>query len=76
MYNLTFDTTGSSCGIILQNDSDVISVYEKTMDFGQSEELMVQIEIMFCLFVSAQVRLPVFVHQYPPPEFLTLLARS
>ena len=46
MYNLTFDTTGSSCGIILQNDSDVISVYEKTMDFGQSEELMVQIEIM------------------------------
>lgn len=46
MYNLTFDTTGSSCSIILQNDSDVISVYEKTMDFGQSEELMVQIEIM------------------------------
>ncbi len=46
MYNLTFDTTGSSCSIILQKDSEVISVYEKTMDFGQSEELMIQLQRM------------------------------
>lgn len=44
MYNLTFDTTGSSCSIILQKDSEVISIYEKAMDFGQSEELMPKIE--------------------------------
>ena len=44
MYNLTFDTTGSSCSIILQKDEEIIGVYEKTMDFGQSEELMVQIQ--------------------------------
>ena len=46
MYNLTFDTTGASCSIILQKDSEVVSVFEKTMDFGQSEELMIQIEAM------------------------------
>ena len=46
MYNLTFDTTGSSCSIILQKGSDVVSVFEKTMDFGQSEELMIQIQNM------------------------------
>ena len=46
MYNLTFDTTGSSCSIILQKGSDVVSVFEKSMDFGQSEELMIQIQNM------------------------------
>ena len=46
MYNLTFDTTGSSCSIILQKDTEVVCVYEKTMDFGQSEELMIQIQKM------------------------------
>lgn len=46
MYNLTFDTTGASCSIILQKDSEVVSVFEKTMDYGQSEELMIQIEAM------------------------------
>ena len=46
MYNLTFDTTGSSCSIILQNDEEIESVFEKSMDFGQSEELMIQIKNM------------------------------
>lgn len=46
MYNLTFDTTGSSCSIILQKGTEVVSVYEKSMDFGQSEELMIQIQKM------------------------------
>lgn len=46
MYNLTFDTTGSSCSIILQKGSDIVSVFEKPMDFGQSEELMIQIQNM------------------------------
>ncbi len=44
MYNLAFDTTGASCGIILQKGSEVVSVFEKSMDFGQSEELMIQIQ--------------------------------
>lgn len=44
MYNLTFDTTGSSCSIILQNDSEEVALYEKKMEFGQSEELMIQIQ--------------------------------
>lgn len=44
MYNLTFDTTGSSCSIILQKDSEIVSIFEKAMDFGQSEELMIQIQ--------------------------------
>ena len=44
MYNLTFDTTGSSCSIILQKDSEIVSIFEKAMDFGQSEELMIQIK--------------------------------
>ena len=46
MYSLTFDTTGTSCSIILKKDSETICVYEKTMDFGQSEELMIQIQSM------------------------------
>ena len=46
MYNLAFDTTGSSCSIILQKGVDVISIFEKSMDFGQSEELMIQIQKM------------------------------
>lgn len=44
MYNLTFDTTGASCSIVLQKGSEVVSVFEKSMDFGQSEELMIQIQ--------------------------------
>lgn len=49
MYNITFDITGGSCGIILQKGSEPISVYEKPMDFGQSEELMIQIQKMLNL---------------------------
>ena len=44
MYSLTFDTTGSSCSILLQKDKKVLTVFEKNMDFGQSEELMIQIK--------------------------------
>ena len=46
MYTLAFDTTGSSCSIILQKDKETVSVFEKSMDFGQSEELMIQMQNM------------------------------
>lgn len=44
MYNLTFDTTGSSCSIVLKKDDEIIDIFEKSMDLGQSEELMIQIK--------------------------------
>lgn len=46
MYTLAFDTTGSSCSIILQKDKETVSIFEKSMDFGQSEELMIQMQNM------------------------------
>lgn len=46
MYTLSFDTTGSACGIILQNENQTISKFEHMMDFGQAEVLIPQIKQM------------------------------
>lgn len=44
MYSLTFDTTGSTCSIILLKDHTVLSEFQQNTDFGQAEILMVQLQ--------------------------------
>lgn len=40
MYILVFDTTASSCSVVLFSDNEIIDSYSKIMEFGQSEELI------------------------------------
>ena len=44
MFTLVFDTTGSGCSIALSKNGQIMSTYEKMMDFGQSEVLIPQIQ--------------------------------
>ena len=44
MYTLAFDTTGKSCSIALLKDNKTISVFNKSMDYGQSEILIPEIK--------------------------------
>jgi tRNA threonylcarbamoyladenosine biosynthesis protein TsaB len=46
MYALTFDTTGSACGIMLAHDGEEIALFERQTEFGQAEMLMPQIKQM------------------------------
>lgn len=46
MYTLVFDTTASACSIGLMNNNHLVDSYVKEMDFGQSEVLLPQIEII------------------------------
>lgn len=46
MYNLTYDTTGAQCAVILQNDSQPLAQFNQTMDFGQAEVLIPQIRLL------------------------------
>ncbi len=40
MYSLAFDTTGASCSVALYKENHSVEVFEKSMDFGQSETLI------------------------------------
>ena len=46
MYSLAFDTTGRNCSIALLQDSRFVSVFTQSMDFGQAEVLIPQIQKM------------------------------
>ena len=44
MFTLAFDTTVNFCSIVLFNGSQEIARFEKEMDFGQAETLIVKID--------------------------------
>lgn len=44
MYNLVFDTTAAACSVALMKDTEILSEFNKSMDFGQSELLMPEIK--------------------------------
>lgn len=46
MYNLAFDTTAASCSIVLLQNDKVIDQFSQSMDFGQAELLIPQIQVM------------------------------
>ena len=46
MYILAFDTTAAACSIVLAQDGKMVDQYTKTVDFGQSEILIPQIQNM------------------------------
>lgn len=46
MYNLAFDTTAASCSIALLEDDKIIDQFSRSMDFGQSELLIPQIQVL------------------------------
>lgn len=46
MYNLAFDTTAASCSIALLEDDKIIDRFSRSMDFGQSELLIPQIQVI------------------------------
>lgn len=46
MYNLAFDTTAASCSIVLLDNDKAIGQFSQSMDFGQSELLIPQIQAM------------------------------
>ena len=44
MYNLAFDTTAAGCSVALFEDDKMLDSFSQSMDFGQSELLMPQIQ--------------------------------
>ncbi len=46
MYTLVFDTTAQVCSVGIMKQNHLIDSYTKEMDFGQSEVLLPQIDIM------------------------------
>ncbi len=44
MYHIVFDTTGPRCAVGLFLESKRVDSFEKEMEFGQAEELIVQIQ--------------------------------
>lgn len=44
MYVLAFDTTAAQCSILLQQDGRTIGAYKESMDFGQAEVLIPEIQ--------------------------------
>lgn len=46
MYTLVFDTTGFGVGIGLYGDDTLVGKVEKTMEFGQAEELSVGVQAL------------------------------
>ena len=44
MFTLVFDTTVNYCSIALFENTKLIDKFEKEMDFGQAETLIVQID--------------------------------
>lgn len=46
MYTLAFDTTAQACSVGLLKQNHLIDSYVKEMDFGQSEVLLPQIEMI------------------------------
>lgn len=46
MYTLVFDTTAQCCSVGLMNNNHLVDSYSQEMDFGQSEVLLPQIEMI------------------------------
>lgn len=50
MYTLVFDTTGFGVCLGLYNDDKLLEKKEKTMEFGQAEELALSVEQILCKY--------------------------